>query len=374
LSLRAFIVLLVATAIALVGAIVLAVEPNLSATQAVGGDPMFKALGDRVADVTKLVVQTPQYKASWEKRNGTWVATDHGDYPTKETLVADVISGLAAMTTVEPKTNDPAWYPYIMVGDPAATPPTGGPHVTASAANGDVLADAIIGVPSESISASHGRGGSFVRREGEAQSWLVEGSTSVPAALSQWFDPIVNIPGPDVTDVAVLVGAKSVFEAHKADPKTGIYTLVNIDPAEGAAAGSVANVNAIRDMTSAVVGVTIEDARALDGVTPGDTSQTDRFTSVAGLQLDVTLVDADGATWAIFKASAPNGGDAAKAAADINALTEKWAFRLDAARLAKLAAKPANLVQTPQAQLSPGALLPNLSGIPIPRAPVPGNP
>jgi hypothetical protein len=83
-----------------------------------------------------------------------------------------------------------------------------------------------------------------------------------------------------------------------------------------------------------------------------------------GMRLDVTLVDADGATWAIFKASAPDGTDGAKtAAAKVNALVDGWAFTIDrSGPTAGLTTNVSELVRPPGSQpaadqggASPGA-------------------
>ncbi len=351
---RAFLVLLVATAVALLGAVgVVAVQPRLSATEIIDGDPMFNTLNQRIADLRTITVQAPSYEAAVENRDGKWVATDHGDYPTKDGVVADLVKNLTAMTKVEPKTDNPDWYQYIQVADPAANPTsTDGVRITASAANGDVLVDTIIGSPSSSISAAHGRGGTFIRNIGQAQSWLVEGTLVVPDTLADWFDPIVNIPGPNVASVAVLIGDKTVFEANKPDASTGLYKIVHLDESVGSS-DMVANDTKIHNLTAGIVNVTIQDARSLDSITLGDSARTDRFTTTDGMQLDVTLVDADGDMWAIFKASAPDGSDAAKTAAKVNSVADGWAFKLGNVRIAGLTVKLSDLVQAPGGQ--PGA-------------------
>lgn len=374
---RGFVILLIVTLVALVGAIVAAVQPTMSGTDSVAGAPMFPALGQSVPDASTVRVQTPQYTASWKWQDGVWVSPERGDYPARKGLVPELVSGLARMTKVEAKTSKPEWYQHIRVGDPAATPPTGVAHLTVTSANGEVFADAILGARSFSIAASHARGGTFVRKADEAQSWLVEGTASVPAELPDWFDALVDIPGPEIASVAVLVGDRTVFEARKADAAAGTYEVVSLDPAEGEGE-NVANDNTIRSLASAIVGMRMDDARAIDSVVPGENARTNRFTTTAGLQLDVTVFDVDGATWAIFKASAPEGSEAAAAAADINGRTGKWAFRLNASRATRLTQPVANLVQKP-ADPALGGVTPiplNENGMPmfLPDSMTPGLP
>jgi Domain of unknown function (DUF4340) len=357
LSPRAFIVLLALTAVALVGAVgVVAVQPRQTATDALSGDPMFNGLSQRIADLQKVAIQTATYKATWEKRDGKWVASDHGNFPAKDGSVATVVSALAAMTRVEPKTDNPDWYQYIQVADPTGkTDPAGGARVTGSAANGDVLIDTIVGSTSASIAASHSRGGTFVRDAGQAQSWLVEGTVAIPSDLADWFDAVISIPGTDVASVAVLTGDKTVFAAHKPDTTSGTYKIDQIDASVGSS-DEVSNDTQVRNLVAGIVNVTVQDARSAAGLTPGNSARVDRYTMTNGMQLDVTLVDADGATWAIFKPSAPDGSqDAKAAAAKISTVTDGSAFKLDTkGATAGLALDVHKLVQPPGSQPGQG--------------------
>jgi hypothetical protein len=124
-------------------------------------------------------------------------------------------------------------------------------------------------------------------------------------------------------------------------------------------------------MAGAIVGVSVEDVRTLAGLMVSDTARTDRFTTAAGLQLDITFVDADGGPWAIFKASAAAGSDAEKDAAAINARTGQWAFKLDASRMARLTRAVGELVQNPADRAS-GAEAPPPGMIPPGFVPPPG--
>ena len=87
--------------------------------------------------------------------------------------------------------------------------------------------------------------------------------------------------------------------------------------------------------------------RAIASVSPGENARTVRFTTTSGLQLDITVVQLDDGAWAIFKASAPEGSEAAQAAADINARTANWAFLLNGSRATRLTQPVADLIQGP---------------------------
>jgi len=352
-SIRGFVVLLVVTVLAVVGAIVAALLPARSVGDAAAGELMFPELARRVSEVNRVVVETPQYSVSWEQRDGTWVSPELGGYWSRKTSVPDLVLGLSRMTKVEAKTAEPDWYQYIRVGDPKVEPPTGVAHVTVVSANGTELADSILGARSLAIAASHTGGGMFVRDADGAASWLVEGLASVPAALPEWFDTILDIPGTEVSSIAILQGDKKVLEFGKTDASNGIYELVFSEPGT-VEPDEVANSNTLRSVASAIVGVRAEDIRAADSVTTGPEARTNHFVTASGLELDITMVEREGEPWALIKASAAEGSEAAKAAEEINARTAKWAFKLGASHTTRLTQPLGNLVQKPSSPASEG--------------------
>lgn len=365
---RGFVILLAITAIAVLGAILMTVQPTVQATDMVAGEQMFPELAQNVADAGEVTVVTPQYAITWKRRgDGTWGAPERGDYPAPKDMVSNLVASLTRMVKLEAKTAIPDWYQYIRVGDPTATPPTGVARITVKSAAGDALADAVLGARSFSIPASHTRGGMFVRAADDDQSWLVEGTASVPTELSEWFGTVADIPANDITGLAILRDGKTVFEAKKTDETNGVYELAYLDPAEGDA-DSVANSNSIRSTASGIVGLRAEDVRAIDSLPPGADARTDRFTTSSGLQLDVTVFSAEGKTWATFKASAPEGSPAAGTAADITSRTAKWAFQLSGSVATRLTQPIANLVQRPADPNAAGTsspATPNGGGMPM---------
>jgi hypothetical protein len=244
-----------------------------------------------------------------------------------------------------------------------------------TSADGQVLADAILGARSYSISASHTRGGMFVREPSGTQSWLVEGIASVPTDFPEWLDTILDVPGSDVVNIAIIVGDKTIFEVKKTDLTNGVYEIVQLDPAQ-AAADSVANSNSLRSVASAIVGVRADDVRAVDSMTARQNERTNRFITKSGLQLDAVTFEAEGGIWATFKASAPVGSADAATAAAINGRTANWAFRLDQSHASRLTQPIANLVQkpAPPAQQGAGPVPPNAGGAPVFNPQAPGAP
>ena len=358
---RAFISLAIVTGLALAAAAVtVALQRDDGAVNAYQGEPMFAALSERVNEVESVIVETPFYRAAFAHRGEAWVDTARGDYPARAETVTDMIAAFAAMTRIEPKTDNPDWYTYIGVGSPDAEGEARGTRVTAIATNGDELANMILGRASANVGYSR-VGGTFVRDEGDARAWLAEGTVEVPGSIRGWFPMVLHVPGPEMARVSILIGDELVLDAEKTDFETGNYELVflseDLGPPE-----ATANDDAVRGLTQGAVSVFLDDVRPRSEVVMAEDARTVRFVTRAGLHIDVGLGEADGETWVLFDVTAEAGSEAEAEVADIRARSENWGFKLPSNKISALTKALSELIVLPDAQpeIGPGAPLPQL--------------
>jgi hypothetical protein len=350
-----------AAAIALVIAIGLVVARQVSAeAPTAAGGPMFPRFTENIDQLSQLQVVTARYTLDLELSEGKWVATGLGDYPVNQEPFRELISQVAGMTRVEAKTENPDWYHYI--GVDGVSPDTGTMRLVASADDGTPLLDALFGNESTSMGFTP-VGGTFVRETEEARAWLVEGVVFAPGFLQEWFEPILSIPGTEVASIAILAGEEILLSADKIDFNTADYELTFLSETLGPP-GSTANDAGLRSVTQGIVSTSFDEARPLEGVTFGPDSRTLRFTTVAGLELEVRLGEVDGETWVVYRATAAEGTEAAAIAADITERTERWAFLIPSYRITVLARPINELFDLPPAPppVAPGA--PGLPGAP----------
>jgi len=335
-----FVSLLAATALSAASAVALLVaasdpsEPRMGA-----GDPMFSALQERLPEVRQIELDHPAYRLQLDWDDGIWRASSHGGFPVKSAEAVGLLTSLAAMIRVEPKTADPDWYGHIRVAGPEAEVQreARGTFVRVVAEGGRPVADAILGARSLSIGYSR-LGGSFVRPRDQAQSWLVEGRAQVPQALSDWFDPLLHIPGPEIARVAVLSGTAVELEVEKVDFQTGEFVTVFFDDTLGEP-GSQVDPDALRNLAQVLVSATAEDVRARNEVLVGEQARAIRFVTRNGVQLDARLGGADGETqWVVFDVAAlPDATAEGLASAEmLEARLGQWAFLLPERRMALL--------------------------------------
>jgi hypothetical protein len=105
-------------------------------------------------------------------------------------------------------------------------------------------------------------------------------------------------------------------------------------------------------MSQAIVSTTFDDARPKDSVTIAPDARTVRYETRNGLRLDITLATADGGIWVIYNATAI-ADTAAAQAADIQARTANWAFKLPIGRVTTLSRDILQLVTVPIQPVTP---------------------
>jgi hypothetical protein len=310
--------------------------------------PVFPALVERAAEISQLTIQNRRYEIVLELRDGVWVAADRGDYPVLPDLVPQTLAGLAALREFEIRTEDPALFDQLDVVGPG--PDTEDVYIKAVAANGDVLAEAIIGQPA-AITAPPPRSGTFVRRVDENVVWLAEGGFFVPNLFYQWFDQLLGVPGRDVARVTVSAGEMLLFDAMKIDFATGDYELIFVDraavgnvPVEGAAAED----NVVRAIAQALLATGFDNAAPRESITFPANARTVQFETQTGLTVVFRVMSQKGAgTWVSIDATATPGTAAAEMAATITTETQRWVFQLPESRITGLTRAITDMVILP---------------------------
>src|SRR5688572_17971935 len=209
-SRRGFLILGVSTAIAVVAALGLVLAAELSDDRGLSGDELlFPALAADIDELSTVTIETARYQLRLEYRDGRWLSVDRGDYPVIADPIVNIVTSLASMTMIERKTENPDW--YNAVGVAGVGQGSESVHIAMFGPDNRVLADAIFGIPSESVRATVD-GGTFVRRAGEATTWLAKGTLLVPGFAQEWFDFIMHVPGTDIARTTIFEGGEMLLD------------------------------------------------------------------------------------------------------------------------------------------------------------------
>lgn len=288
-------------------------------------------------EVTRIhiVSKTASFDVAFVPAKG-WVLPDSGNFPAAFDVVKKSLVALAALQTVEPKTDNPELYSYLGLDAP---PQGDGVAVTLSNDKGKVLASLILGKPAPLGDAI----GFFVRKTSDKQSWLVKSPSEIRTSPADWMDKtVVAIKPTRVASVTI-------------EPATGPGYTVSRNAATDPAF-SVAPLPKGRELTYDGAGdgvaMTLSDF-SFDDIKPALALD---FTSAAhmslhtfdGLTVSIDIAAIGTEHWVRLSATSdPGKAAAAKEALAINAHASGWAFKLPAYK-ASLFAQPLETLLKPK--------------------------
>lgn len=293
------------------------------------GKPLFPALAARLPSASTIIIKRPELAFSIVKgTDGVWRIPDKGDYPAKPETVRQALIGFSELREWEPKTNRPDMYAKLGVDEPAAPPPEksaseGLPQstlVTIKDGAGAVLADAIVG--NKKWGQTPGQTGLYIRRNGEAQSWLAHGDATVPREILGWLDPqFANIDRSRIKSVTVRQpGAEPILVQR--DGAAAPLALAGLpagrelkDPGVAESIGSSLTATSLQDVAKRD---TIDFTGGPDGK-PGPTIEVRTFD---GLVVTINAIAKEGRQWWALSASVDDAAVAPPAVAVANAGAE----------------------------------------------------
>ncbi len=330
-------------------------------TSVARGTLMFPGLTAKLADAAGIEIThqgtTITLARIGDKAEAPWGLVQRGMYPVQAAKLRGMLTALTELRLVEPRTTDPLLYSRLGLADADQKDSTADLLRVFDAA-GKPIAELLVGhrrvrtegnVPDEV----------FVRRPGDAQTWLAEGGLQVDADPQLWLDrDIMNIDHSRIAGVVVHRGEAELDFTAK-DGKLVLTAPANPPPLED---------YKVDELDRGLELLTFED------VTPdkdaaahkvGDPIGTAVFTTTDGLAVHVTVLKGEKDIWARFSVAADGtgGGDKAKdAAAKLNAKLAGWTFQLGSWKQAALtpdldalkAPPPA-----PSAAPAPGAATPD---------------
>jgi hypothetical protein len=309
------------------------------------GTLVFPGLASKLQDAQRVTITTKGRTMTLERKGGVWGIADKGGYRAQQDRLRELLTGLTELRVTEARTSDPEQYDRLGVGDPGK-PVTTANLVRVLGPNDSVIAELIVGhrrvrtagnVP-ESI---------YIRRVGEAQSWLAEGRLPVDADPQLWIErEITNIHKDQVAKVVSSRAEGTLEFTREGD------TMVLAVPAEHPKLDEYR----VDDVGRALDSLTLTDVKPA-AEEPGQKVGTAVFTLTDGVTVTATVFRADVDVWAQFLAT---GEGEAKAKADaLNARIGGWAYQLgswkEKSLVPKLEELKADEPQKPEAP-APGAV------------------
>ncbi|MEP4380842.1 MAG: DUF4340 domain-containing protein [Alphaproteobacteria bacterium] len=333
---RVFLGWLVLTAATVVLTIVVGLGRETASFDLIKREPVFAKLREAPESATRIEIDSRFGAFTMEQSGEGWVTPDRNDYLIDEGDVRRLIVGLSDMRYVERKTSNPERFYRLEVQD-IDTELSDSVHVKVQNAQGEVLAETIVGRPSARF--FEGRAsGTYIREPGTNNVWLVSGVTNVQTRLIPWLQrKIVAIPANQVARISLGTG-DDAYELSRGAPSDEGFTI------SGAPEGRELDDEKATSVSRALASLELEDVRLRTELALPDDAATASMSTFAGLTVNVRLAELDRKKWATFDAAytgdPADESEAAVAARtaveEINVRVGKWVYWIPSATFENL--------------------------------------
>lgn len=263
-------------------------------------DSLFPVLSERVNEVAEIEVATPEGSFTVAKgEDGTWSMPEKGGYPVTYETVKQVVVGLANLRPLEAKTARPERHGKIKLIDPREAEAEGDKGVLVRLVDGNdqELAALIVG-KTRSVQTQDRDGWYYVRKPGEAQTWLAAARLEVWEKPVSWLDSAtVRIDRKRIRAAANERPNGDRVEISRPDPEQTDFKVDNLPEGEKMIHDTVAN-----GFGSALGFLNFEDVAKADAIDFSD-SIVATFRTFDGLVLTVEVVEREDKHWAHFSAA-----------------------------------------------------------------------
>jgi hypothetical protein len=278
------------------------------------GTLAFPGLAEKLQTASRVEITHQRQTLAITNVGGKWGLPDRGGYPVLQDRLRELLTGLTELRITEPRTSNPTEYARLGVEDPQS--PTADSNLLQVFDNsGAKIAEMIVGHRRMRTQGNLPEA-VYIRRPGEAQSWLAEGSLPVDADPQLWLArDIINIDHSKIASVTVhrgdetLVfgkdGDKFVLQSPTDHPKLDDYK--------------------VEDVGRGLEQVTLTDVKPI-AQEPGTRTGTADIATTDGMKITVTVFMNNKDVWAQFAVS---GDGASKKAADaLQTAIGGWAYQL----------------------------------------------
>ena len=295
---KVFLVLAALTTVTTIAAVFAVLSQPTATTLQFVDEPAFPALRENPDAVAKIILSSPAGTITLVRETGDrWAALERHGYPVDRKRVRDLVVALADMRLIERKTAEPQRYDRLEVEAPDAENAES-ELVRLEAANGTVLAEAIIGKQRYRLTGTE-PSGTYLRRPDEAQSWLASGGIQIDREVARWLDgEIVDLDPEAIRRIEIQRAGEPSYAAVRDNPGGELHLT-------GLAGDETLKEDAdLTRLTGALSSVRLDDVRPREQLTWPAEQHTARVETFDGVELSVRLAQIEDGYWATFEARA----------------------------------------------------------------------
>jgi hypothetical protein len=334
---KALVALVFAAALSVVVAVVVSQRSGSGEVDPQTGHRILPDLASHLGDVARVTLVHGTDKTTLVLTSDHWGIEEKSGYPADAAKLHQVLLGLAELQYVEPKTRKAEFYPRLDVEDPGHQDGKS-TLVTVTDAKGMLLGEIIAG-KRRLDQLGGGSDGVYVRKPGDAQSWLARGTLDVSGDTISWTDrKVVAIPKEKVKKLVLTQPDGAVLDIARDKPEDAL--ALTGDNAKAKLKSDTVLVEPADTLSN----LELTDVRAAaDAPLPPEGVAHAEITTFDGLTLKLALTQADGKDWVRIEASGT--GDAEKAAAELNSRLGHWVYAIPDYKAKALRTKLADVVE-----------------------------
>ena len=266
---------------------------------------LLPGLRERLNDITAITLTGADNQVVATLKHGSdgWSIEQKAGYPADLPKLREFLLKLADATVLETKTSNPKLYGDLGVED-----------VKGKDAKGILVSLDGLKEPVKLIVGNYnggGGGGTFVRREGEAQTLLVKGNLSVEKTVAGWErHDLTDIAANRLKQVTIANPDGKTLKVYKEQPGDANFKVADVPKGRELSSDFVANA-----VGATLSGLRSEDVFAAKDMAPPDKVYKVNYAAFDGLNVGLVAWVKDGKDYAQFSAAL----DAAAAEANVAA-------------------------------------------------------
>lgn len=290
-----------------------------------------------------------------ERAGQSWKVRDRAGFPAKPEAARALLVSLAQSQLIEPRTSVKDKLALLELEDPAGKDAKSR-RVRVLDAGGKPISDIVLG-KSRSDAFGSGKGGIYVRRAAETQSWFATGDPKASAEIKDWVDTkVFAAEAAKVTKLTIESPGEEPLVIERTPPEAKeLAKDSKAPPMPPAAREGKFRLAAMPDGKKLKQGVTmdsvvetfgsidLDDVRKLDATPAGDKVQVLKLESEGGPVVAFRLRKDGDASWLSLAASGE--GDAKKAADEINAKAQGWEFKIPSWKAEQIGKRRADIFE-----------------------------
>lgn len=304
----------------------------------VEGQPLASDLRSRINTAAAIEIVQGDKKLTLERNGDQWKLKERAGYPASAEKARALVLQLSSADMVEPKTASKDRYSLLDLQDPASKDAKSR-GVKILDDKGKPLADVIIG-KSKPEAFGSSRAGFYVRKAGDAQTWLAVGDPKATVEVKDWVQTgIFSTVSDKITRLTIAHPGEEPLVIEKGTEKDQKFKLAAMPDGKKLKQGVT-----VDQIPQGYSSIDMEDVRKLDATPAGDKVSVLTLESEGGLKVVFRLNKDGDASW--LSLSAAGEGDAKKQADEINAKTAGWEFKIPGWKADIIGKRAADLFET----------------------------